>query len=195
MDEPTKGQDEYKTQLLKTLDNLTKARKIRDAQAAGAYQRLVRYEDVFQDETSKYNGTPTELITDNWDSREWNGLNYRPSNKMLLLIRQEIKSTLKQGIIREANTKFVNPSLARIKGNGKLGLCIDPPFLNKIPKNNWNEPPSLDRIITSNKDSQFSTALNFNNRFWQIPIIESSTRLCGFQIEGTVYEYLRSRHL
>lgn len=183
------GQNKFKKILIKRLKILVEQKSITLQQSHKAYEKLSNYQDIFRDQLGIYNGSPVKF--DLSDTKPWRGPNYRPNNTALKKLKLEQEKMDDQGITSLSDTIYINAVLPRLKKDGSIRICLDPEHLNKKLKNDYNEPPTLDRIITSNFDSKWYTSIDFRNGFWQIPLDEESKKYTGYQIEGTVRQFER----
>lgn len=183
------SRERFTKKLWKNLEKLTKDGKITREEADYAYQSLENYSDVFSKTAGKFSAGKVSFKLQ--DQKKFRGRNYRPSNKLLPAFRKAIKQMLHEGIITPSDTEYINDVVVRVKNSGELRVCLNPKFLNSKLQNDYNEPATLDRIITDAHDAEFFSSLDFVSGFWQIMLDESSKKFTGFQVEGEVYQFER----
>lgn len=119
------------------------------------------------------------------------------ARKIPFAIKDDLKSELnnleKLNIIKKVTepTDWVNSLVIVRKSNGKLRFCIDPSDLNNNIAREYFQIPTLDDIMSNLNGAKYFSVLDASNGFWQMPIDESSSKLCTFNTPFGRYRFLR----
>lgn len=77
------------------------------------------------------------------------------------------------------------------KADNSLRICLDPQGLNKVIKNHTYKLPNIDEITSKLSNSKVYSTLDAASGFWNIPLDESSSKLCTFGTPFGRYQFLR----
>ena len=106
-------------------------------------------------------------------------------------LREEIKTLLKQGIIRPSNSPWSSPVFPVRKPNGSLRLCIDFHNLNKGTVLDQYPIPRIDDLIDLLSKANYLTKIDLNKGFLQIPVKREDQSKTAFQTPYGKFEFLR----
>lgn len=121
----------------------------------------------------------------------------QPARRVPLALREPLRLELQRmesaGIIQRENgpTDWVSPLVIVKKKNGNLRLCMDPRRINECLKREHYQLPRREDIEGELADAQFFSSLDANAGFHQIPLDESSSKICTFGTPFGRYRYLR----
>ena len=106
-------------------------------------------------------------------------------------LREEIKTLLKQGVIRPSNSPWSSPVVPVRKPNGSLRLCIDFCNLNKVTVLDQYPIPRIDDLIDLLNKANYLTKIDLNKGFLQIPVKREDQSKTAFQTLYGKFEFLR----
>jgi hypothetical protein len=87
----------------------------------------------------------------------------------------------KQVIVKvDKPTDWVHNPVIVEKPNGKLRVCLDPIELNKYLKREQYQLRTWEEISSRLHGARFSSTLDANQGYWQIPLDDESSRLTTF---------------
>lgn len=111
---------------------------------------------------------------------------YRLKEKVNL----EISKMLKDKIIEISKTHYVSPIVIVDKpGKDEIRLCLDARSINELCKPQYEQPQSLDNLLSKVWNKKIFSKLDLKNSFWQIPLHVDSRKYTGFSIEGKIYQF------
>lgn len=119
------------------------------------------------------------------------------ARKISLSIKNEVKTELdrleKLDIIQKViePTDWVHPLVVVRKPTGKIRFCLDPKQLNKVIKREYFQIPSVEEILGELSGASVFSLLDANQGFYQIPLDDSSMRLCTFATPFGRYMFKR----
>ena len=85
---------------------------------------------------------------------------YRVSQAYQMMVMQEIKEMLSQGIIEPSVSEWASPIVPILKIDGSLRLCVDYRRLNAISQTNAYLMPRIDDLLDRLKTSTFLSTLD-----------------------------------
>ncbi|KFM69647.1 hypothetical protein X975_21174, partial [Stegodyphus mimosarum] len=97
----------------------------------------------------------------------------------------------REGIVLKVNkpTDWVQSLVVVEKPNGNLRLCLDPSDLNKVIKKEHYQIPSPDDIISRLEVKKVFSVVDLKDRFWHVPLDETSSELCTFNTPYGRYKF------
>jgi hypothetical protein len=120
-----------------------------------------------------------------------------PIRNVPFALRDNFKKCLdeleKNEIIKkvEGCSEWVNSYVLVKKEDGSLRICLDPQHLNNSLKNHTYKIPNIDEIINKLQGSTIFSTLDASSGFWNIPLDESSSKLCTFGTPFGRYRFMR----
>jgi hypothetical protein len=120
-----------------------------------------------------------------------------PIRNVPFALRDNFKKCLdeleKNEIIKkvEGCSEWVNSYVLVKKEDGSLRICLDPQHLNNSLKNHTIKIPNIDEIINKLQGSTIFSTLDASSGFWNIPLDESSSKLCTFGTPFGRYRFMR----
>lgn len=109
----------------------------------------------------------------------------------LLEVRRQIKDMEDQGVIKKADTEFINPMVVVEKENGKLRLCLDAREIKKGMSADHAKPILLEEVFHRIEKAKWFSKLDIKNAFWQIELEEECKLFTGFILETQTYVFNR----
>ena len=106
-------------------------------------------------------------------------------------MRKEIENMETQEIIERAATDYVNPIIVTARPDGRIRLCLDARILNEKMVGDYEQPPTIDEILTEIDKSRIFTAIDLTNAFWSIKLHPDSRKYTGFVFEGQTFVFKR----
>ena len=77
------------------------------------------------------------------------------------------------------------------KRNGKIRLCVDPKFLNKVLKRSHYPLPVIEDILPKLAKAKVFTVVDARSGFWQIKMTEDASNLTAMATPFGRYKWLR----
>lgn len=100
-------------------------------------------------------------------------------------INDEIDRMLKLDIIEPVSSPtWLNPVIAVRKSSGKIRLCLDARQLNEVTVKNTYPPQNANRILGSLKGTDYITAIDLSDAYYQIEIEKESRAKTAFAISS-----------
>lgn len=106
-------------------------------------------------------------------------------------VRAEINKMLKEGIIRESKSHYLNPIVVVKKSNGKIRLCLDARKLNLKLYADHEQSESIDEILRYCNGKRIFSTLDLTKSFHQVKLSPDSCKYTAFQFEGRMFEFSR----
>jgi transposase InsO family protein len=107
-------------------------------------------------------------------------------------IDTELKRMLDLGVIQPSKSSWAFPLVPVRKSNGKLRLCLDSRKLNEVTKRDNYPIPHMGRITKRLEKSEYFSAIDMSDAFWQVELEESSREKCAFIVHGKgLFEHVR----
>lgn len=108
-------------------------------------------------------------------------------------VQEELERLVKAGILKKADgpTDWVSPIVIARKKSGQLRLCLDPRSINKYLKREHYQLPKREDIQAELAGARFFSTLDANSGFHQIPLDESTAKICTMGTPFGRYHYLR----
>lgn len=120
-----------------------------------------------------------------------------PARKVPIALQDRLKTELNRltelGIVKkiEEPTEWVSSLVIVEKANGDLRLCLDPKELNEYIMREHYHIPTRSEVTNDMAGAKYFSKLDATSGFWQIPLDESSTKLCTFNTPYGRYCFLR----
>ena len=105
----------------------------------------------------------------------------------------ELDKKLKLGIIAPVNEpiEWVNELVVTGKPNGKLIICLDPCHLNEAILRERYEMPTAEQLFSEMSGAKFFTNQDCSNGYWQIAVVEESSKLLMFIYYKRCFRFTR----
>jgi hypothetical protein len=86
---------------------------------------------------------------------------------------------------------MVTPGKSTRKPNGKLGVCMDPRYLNSFLPRATYALPDVECVFPKFWGAKFFSKMDMTAGFWQVLLVEAGSRLCPFSTPFGRNRYLR----
>jgi hypothetical protein len=155
---------------------------------------LERFISVFADKLDgrKQNSLPPlNLELKNKDTAFPPSLQARPRTQPLAWeaeITSQLKDYIDQGIIEPCSSTFWSQILMVKKADGKLRLCVDYRFLNKLLKHDYWPLPNIQELIRKLRGNQWFGKVDMTQGYHQMSIGRGS-ELTAFRVNGAIYKF------
>jgi transposase InsO family protein len=107
-------------------------------------------------------------------------------------INTELQRMIDLGVIQPSKSSWAFPLVPVRKSNGKLRLCLDSRKLNEVTKRDSYPIPHMGRITKRLEKSEYFTAIDMSDAFWQVELDETSREKCAFIVHGKgLFEHVR----
>ena len=105
---------------------------------------------------------------------------YRVPQAYQVMVRQEIKEILNQGIIEPSVSEWASPYCAHSQKDGFLRLRVDYRHLNAISQTNAYPMPRIEDLLDQLGQAQFLSTLDLTRGYWQAPMAKTSCHKTTF---------------
>lgn len=100
---------------------------------------------------------------------------------------EEINKMIRDGVIVESSTSFINPLVVVKKKDGNIRLCLDAKALNNITRPQFESPQGIENLLGKVGGKSVFTKLDLKNSFWLIPLEKESQKYTGFSVDGHTF--------
>lgn len=118
-----------------------------------------------------------------------------PPRKVLLALKDQVKTELDRMekldmVEKQAEpTDWVNRMVTVKKPNKNLRICIDPEDLNKDIKRGHCPLQTVEKVVAEMPNAKIFSVLDANHGFWQIQLVEDSSKLWTFNTLFSRYRF------
>lgn len=106
-------------------------------------------------------------------------------------IEQEVKTMLKDGIIRPSKSAYSSEVVVVKKKTGEYRICIDYRELNRYTIPDRYPLPRINDLLRAVSGASYFVALDLRSGYWQILMNERSIPYTAFRTPQGLYEFLR----
>lgn len=106
-------------------------------------------------------------------------------------IEKQIKTLLKQNIIRPSNSAWASPIVLARKSDGSYRFCVDYRRLNSITKKQTYYLPRIQDLLDSAMGKQIFSVFDMSSGFHQIKLAKGHEERSAFICHCGLFEYLR----
>ena len=156
-------------------------------QASEFKQLLLSFSGVFVDVPTVT--TLTEHDIDVGTSKPVKQHPYRVHPEKMKLMRQEIETLEKSGIISKSNSPWSNPVISIAKPDGTIRLCADMRKVNRLSVTDSYPLPRVDDLVDRIGQSSYLTKWDLRKGFWQVPLTERAKKICAIATPFGLYEF------
>jgi hypothetical protein len=139
---------------------------------------LTSFVDIFSDVPGKTASVKHSIVLKP-NSRSVQMHPYR-GNPVKAVLRTELDSILKLGVIEDCNSEFASPVVMIPKLEESIRFCCENERLNDITQPDVCLLPRIDELIDKIGEAKYMTKIELNRDYWQVPIVEVSIPLSGF---------------
>lgn len=105
------------------------------------------------------------------------------------IIKDEVDSMLKKGIIQLSNSEYSSEIVLVLKKTGEWRFCIDFRPLNAATIDDRYPLPLIRDLLQSVKQSTWFTSIDLRSGYWQIPMAEGHEKYTAFRCNSGLYEH------
>ena len=103
-------------------------------------------------------------------------------------VREQIQAMLRDGILEESYSAYVNPLTSVHREPQPIRICVDARRINKLMvADRVKEQPMLE-LLQIFHGSSYTTSLDLSNAFLQVPLSKGSRKWTAFQFQSRVYQ-------
>ncbi|XP_076434617.1 uncharacterized protein LOC143274631 [Babylonia areolata] len=106
------------------------------------------------------------------------------------VIREEVQSMLKMGVIEPATSPYSAPIVLVKKKDGKVRFCVDFRRLNRILRFDAEPLPNVNQIFAKLSHAKYFSKLDLAKGYWQIPMKESDRPKTAFTTPQGQFQWL-----
>jgi hypothetical protein len=104
-------------------------------------------------------------------------------------VRDQIQIMLKDGVIEESYSAYINPLTFVVREAKPLGICVDARRINRQVTADRTKVLPLSELIQKFNSASYITSLDLSSAFLQVPLTETSRKWTTFQFQGKVYQF------
>ena len=104
-------------------------------------------------------------------------------------VRDQIQAMVKDGVLEESFSNYVNPLTFVTRENKPLRICVDARRINKQMVADRAKTLPIRELLQKFHGSCYITSIDLSKAFWQIPLKESSRKWTAFQFQSKVYQF------
>lgn len=104
-------------------------------------------------------------------------------------VREQIKVMLKDGILEESFSNYVNPLTIVERGDKPIRICVDARRINQQMVADRTKVIPIREQLQRFHGARYITSLDLTSAFLQIPLKPESRKWTAFQFQGRVYEF------
>jgi len=106
-------------------------------------------------------------------------------------VREQIQAMLRDGILEESYSAYVNPLTSVHREPQPIRICVDARRINKLMvADRVKEQPMLE-LLQIFHGSSYTTSLDLSNAFLQVPLSKGSRKWSTFQFQCKVINLRR----
>lgn len=98
---------------------------------------------------------------------------------------------LDDGIIERGISQYCNPLRIVKKEDGKVRICLDVRFLDKVIEDDLESPPLMNELMQKYYGAQWFSKLDLTHGYWQVALEKSSRPYTAFLFEYKTYQFCR----
>ncbi|XP_076462064.1 uncharacterized protein LOC143294574 [Babylonia areolata] len=106
------------------------------------------------------------------------------------VIREEVQSMLKMGVIEPATSPYSAPIVLVKKKDGKVRFCVDFRRLNRVLRFDAEPLPDFNQIFAKLSHAKYFSKLDLAKGYWQIPMKESDRPKTAFTTPQGQFQWL-----
>ena len=103
-------------------------------------------------------------------------------------VREQIQATLKDGILEESHSAYINPITLLFRERKAVRICLDARRINKQMVADRTKVTPMRELLQKFYGDKYITSLDLSSAFPQIPL-ERSRQWTAFQFESSVYQF------
>jgi hypothetical protein len=104
---------------------------------------------------------------------------------------EQIEEMIKNGILEISYSSYVNPLTIIQRKHKPVRICVDARQVNKQMVPDRAKTPPAYELLQRFHGAKYSSSIDLNSAFQQIPLEESSRIWTAFHFEGQTYQFTR----
>jgi len=104
-------------------------------------------------------------------------------------VREQIQAMLKDGILEESHSAYINPITLVIREGRAVRICLDARRINKQMIADCTKVMPMRELLQKFYGAKYITSLDLSSAFLQVPLEKSSRQWTAFQFESNVYQF------
>ena len=104
-------------------------------------------------------------------------------------MREQIQAMLKDGILEELHSAYINPITLVIREGRAVRICLDVRRINKQMIADHTKVMPMHELLQKFYGDKYVTSLDLSSAFLQVPLEKSSRQWTAFQFESNVYQF------
>lgn len=114
---------------------------------------------------------------------------YRVPARLVPVLKEEVESMLKAGIIVRSHSEWCSPIVLVPKKDGSLRFCADFRKLNSISAFDPYPMPRVDDLIERLGKAKFLTTLDLCKGYWQVPLTPEAQEMTAFRVPSGLFHF------
>jgi len=103
--------------------------------------------------------------------------------------REQIQVMLKDGILEESHSAYINPITLVVREGKAVRICLDARRINKQMVVDRTKVMPMRELLQKIYGTKYITSLDLGSAFLQIPLEHFSRQWTAFQFESNVYQF------
>jgi hypothetical protein len=104
-------------------------------------------------------------------------------------VREQIQVMVKDDILEESFSSYINPLTLVVREMKPLRICIDARRIDRQMTADHTKVLPLRELLQKFHGASYITSLDLSSTFLQVPLKETSTQWTEFQFQGKVYQF------
>jgi hypothetical protein len=104
-------------------------------------------------------------------------------------VREQIQAMLRNGILEESYSAYVNPLTLVHREQKPIRICIYARRINKLMLADRVKVQPMRKLLQRFHGSSYVTSLDFSSAFLQVPLSKESRKWTAFQFQSRVYQF------
>ena len=104
-------------------------------------------------------------------------------------VREQIREMLKDGILEESHSAYINPITLVVREGKSVCICLDARLINKQMVADRTKVTPMRELLQKFYGAKYITSLDLSSAFLQVPLEQFSRQWTAFQFEGNVYQF------
>lgn len=102
-----------------------------------------------------------------------------------------IERMIQDGIIERGISQYCNPLRIIKKQDGKVRMCLDARWLNKVIEDDQESPPLINELIQKYHGAQWFSKVDLTQGYWQVSLDKDSRPFTAFLFDSKTYQFCR----
>ena len=104
-------------------------------------------------------------------------------------VREQIQEMLRDGILEESYSAYVNPLTLVHREQKPIRICVDARRINKLMVADRVKVQPMRELLQRFHGSSYITSLDLSSAFLQVPLSKESRKWTAFQFQSRVYQF------